>query len=158
MIVNQKNWNIDPYQSVGPLAFGMTQDEVASQLGAPRFKDYDRLLRNTTWYWEDNGVQAVFAGREGGLVMVSLYSNIDGVSILGEPLDWNASDRMFERLRNADNRARSMAGVSVFFRFGVSVAGFGSPSNGEKSITAFAEGQWDEHDPDLKPLQAYTFT
>lgn len=146
-------WNITAYKSVGPLKFGASQDEVIQALGKPLLSDFDPEENKQTLYWFENGLQAVFDGKSGPLCMVSLYANINGIGIDGQAFDWKQSKRHFRELLKADRLAKGVAGITVFFSHGIAVAGLESNADGEKSITAFASGQWREDDPLLKPVR-----
>jgi hypothetical protein len=151
--MTEDSWIIEPYVRFGHLRFGATQAEVASLIGPADTIDRDSESSLVTEYRCDNGLQAVFHLDSGVLVMVSAYSNVCGIRIAGEALDWTDTRGLYRKLVAADARARQTVGITVFFSLGVALAGFLDRDVGGKSITAFAQGQWDERDPALKSIE-----
>lgn len=147
------NYEIVPYVGVGSLKFGMSKFEAEMELGKPSLSQYDDDNGLVTDYWNDNGLQLSFERGTDRLVLISLYSNIDNVGIGSVRIDWNKTNEVYKALLSADLSAKQTVGITVFFKYGLSVAGFLSENNGDKSLTAFAEGQWSPDDPMLKPVK-----
>jgi hypothetical protein len=137
---------IDPYVSVGPLFFGMTQSELLSlfQVARPPASSYDRDEHLTTLYWMENGLQTVFAGNTGPLVMVSLYANISQIFLRELELVWDQSSTFLTEVIDSSHAVYELSGITVFLDHGLSAHGLESTDNSTKSITAFRRGTWDE--------------
>ena len=147
-----ENFKIHPYIGVGTLRFGMRRDEVAFVLGSSDFSNLDLETQIVTEYRRSNGLQTCFDQDTGKLVMVSFYSNIDGVSLNDVSLVWPNSKTFYEWMLETDCSAKTAFGISIFFKYGVSSAGLSGNEEGNKSITVFQKGQWDSNDPALKNI------
>jgi hypothetical protein len=147
------HWILNPYQSVGPLRFGISMAEAESILGTAAIRSYDADEGVTTLYWDSNATQLVFEGRAGGLSMVSLYGPDNQVSVSGEVLDWRNSSAFYEFLKASGTNSKYAYGISIFFDCGIAAAGLHGDAVGDKSVTAFAKGKWDPMDPMLSPLE-----
>lgn len=148
-----KKFNVVPYVGVGELKFGMSREDVSSILGPADLYQYDEDTGLITDYRYENGLQTLFVKESGRLVMVSLYSNVENVSVGETAINWGDARNIYEDLLVGDPSAKGAAGITVFFKYGVSVAGFHSNGNGDKSLTAFEVGQWRQDDPMLKPVK-----
>lgn len=146
------DFEILPYVGVGPLRFGMTPDEVATVLGPPAFSVPDEDAAVIVYYRGDNAIQTSHDARTNRLVLASFYFPVAGLRLYDHSLNWERSADWFEWLKQADSSARQKYGITVFFRFGISVAGFQGAENGQKSMTVFDRGQWCPDDPDFGPL------
>lgn len=140
---------IKPYISVGPLHFGMSKEEVLPLLSpalatAPATATFDKNDNLTTLYWMESGLQTVFEGKDGPLVMVSLYANISPIFFQEVELIWDESSKFFQRIFSASREVHELAGVTVFLDLGLSTVGLESNDNSTKSVTAFSRGTWDD--------------
>lgn len=147
------NYEILPYVGVGLLKFGMSQLEAERVLGKPSLSQYDEDAGLVTDYWNDNGLQLFFERGADRLVLISLYSNIDNIGIGSVCIDWDKTKEVYKALLSDDFSAKQTVGITIFFKYGLSVAGFLSENNGDKSLTVFAKGQWDPDDPLLRPVK-----
>ena len=141
--------SIKPYVSVGPLQFGMGKEDVIRLCNASRpptstMETFDKDENLTTLYWMENGLQTVFAGKDGPLTMVSLYANISSIFLLEFELIWDESPTFFKNLFNASREVYELAGITVFLDLGLAAHGLTSSDNSTKSVTAFSRGTWDD--------------
>ena len=147
------SYQITPYVGVGSLRFGMTRAAAESELGPPALIDHDDEEGTVACYWHSNTVQLVFRKQDDHLVLLSLYGGVPNITIENHPVDWARSSILYSQLAGEDPSARHAFGITVFFKFGVSVNGLLGRDLGAKSITAFERGQWSERDPMLKLLR-----
>lgn len=147
-----KSYEILPYVGVGDLKFGISPSMAEVILGKPKLSYYDSDTDTTTQYWNNNGLQLAFSKDDNALVSISMYSNIDNISLPGIRFEWNSSKSTYNSLTTLDPSAMKTVGITVFFKYGIAVSGLLGEENGDKSITAFSKGQWTPEDPYLKQL------
>jgi hypothetical protein len=146
------DYEIRPYVGVGDLKFGMSREDVHRTSGLADSTIDDEESGTIIEYRHDNTLQAAYDRNTKRLVLVSMYSPLDGVRVGDRTLDWLHSEEWYNYLCMTDPTARQVVGISVFFKYGISTAGLLKLERGDKSVTAFAKGQWDEHDRAMKPL------
>lgn len=149
-VIKMNSYAIFPYVGVGDLRFGMSQEEAASILGNPDITEEDVDAELTTHYWRDNGLQLSFDALSHKLILISLYSNIQNIRMGDREFDWHRTSEMYRELLKQDPSARQTVGITIFFKYGISIVGFLSDDLGGKSLTVFAKGQWSPDDPALK--------
>lgn len=147
-----KYYEIFPHVGVGDLRFGISPSTAKVILGKPRFSDFNTDTGTTTQYWENNGLQLEFSKDDEKLISISMYSNINNIKIPGITFDWNTSKSTYSSLIKSDTSAMKTVGITVFFKYGIAVAGFLGEDSGDKSITAFSKGQWTPEDPCLEQI------
>ena len=148
-----KNFNVDPYVGVGDLLFGMSRRDAQQLLGLPKLSRASRYSREVTDFWQANGLQLPFESDIGGLVEVSMYSNLPEIVVGGIDLLEPNRRAAYKRLCAKDGAGKICVGITVLFGFGVALSGFDHDEN-QESVTAFSKGRWTEDDPDLKPLKS----
>lgn len=146
------NHEIRPYVGVGDIKFGMRPEDVRGTLGSADYELDDEESGTLVEYREDNALQTAYDRTTRRLVLISMYAPLDHVSIDDRTLDWSDSESWYGYLQATDASARTVSGISVFFKYGISTAGLSKAEKGDKSVTAFARGQWNEKDPALRPL------
>jgi hypothetical protein len=147
------SYDIESFQGVGSLRFGMSRFQVQNELGAPIRSRTDRFSPEVTDFWNESGLQLAFSGPDGELVEVSLYPNLPLVRLGSLSLYDGVPKEIYRALCKADGAPRSTVGVTVFLKLGLAVTGFLNEDTDDMSVTAFARGRWDASDPDLLPLK-----
>ena len=97
-------------------------------------------------------MQLVFDKNSDALCLVSFYSNVENIKIGNREIFWDNTKEIYEELAQRDPTARKTVGITVFFKFGISVAGFLGNDDTQKSLTVFAKDQWKPSDPALQPI------
>jgi hypothetical protein len=129
-------FDIRPFDGVGPLTFGMTPEEVHSQLGEPRMQKPNPLGQRDERY---PGFRVRYAA-DSGLMCEVTFSTACQVLFAGVPLFTDAT--AVQQLAERDGAAVQGLGYLVFPNLGVALADFDSDQESDKAITAFAKGQW----------------
>lgn len=145
------SYQIDPYVGVGTLKFGVSPEQAREFVGPADEVSRDRDEGTLTEFRLGSALQLTYDLSSLGLVGVSLYHPLKGVTVDGLELDWSESEQWLSELKRRDPEYGTTYGIHVFFKFGVSAAGLNHSDNGDKSVSAFAKGQWDPTSPDLVP-------
>lgn len=146
------NFEILPYQGVNELKFGMTREEVTRLLGPPSRTRTSRFSRDRIDAWLGNGLQLTFERGSGRLAEVALYSGVGDVVLQGLSLFSMPAAVAFDRLVALDGDPKEALGVTVMLNLGIAVTGFVDDDAGQKSVTAFCRGRWDDPSLGLHPL------
>ena len=133
---------VEPYKGVGPLRFGMNQEEVVSTFGTPEQKTQNHVGNTVLWYQELN---ATF--ENGALVEVGLRPNKE-VLVLGVRPFYDPEG--FSRLCELDGMAQEVLGFIVLEKLGIAMTGFHDGNVDQRAITAFAFRRWDAFKPKMK--------
>lgn len=145
------SYQIKPYVGVGPLEFGMSPDQARGLIGPADEVAPDRDEGVLTEFRLSSALQLTYELSSQKLVGISLYHPLAGVAVDGLELDWSESEQWLAELKRRDPAHGRSYGIDVFFKFGVSASGLQHRENGDKSVSAFAMGQWDPSSPDLIP-------
>jgi hypothetical protein len=140
------------YVGVGDLKFGMSPEDVQGALGSAESGLDDEESGTVIEFRHGNAMQTAYDRRTMRLVLISMYAPTGRVRVGDRILDWSDSEPWYNSLRDTDPSARQVFGVSVFFKYGISTTGMSKAEKGDKSVTAFAQGQWDENDRAMRPL------
>lgn len=140
---------IMPYIGVGKIKFGMTRNEIYESIGYPTRKKKPSPLNEFTEYWFENGLQLTFNYPSGALAEISIYPNIKNVTLNELSIFEEDGKAVYKSLCDYDGDPRETVGITVFFKLGLAITGFLDGDEDQKSITAFADGVWDKHDPSL---------
>lgn len=136
--------NFEPYEAIGPLRFGMTQDEVVAAMGSPQRITKNHLGTPELWY---NDLNAIMENNR--LVEVGFGPNAP-LSICGiRPF---VDQGAFVELCKLDGNPHEVLGSIVLKRLGISLGGFHDNDESQKGITAFERGRWDVLDSQMKPF------
>ncbi|HEY9219421.1 MAG TPA: hypothetical protein VIO94_15340 [Phenylobacterium sp.] len=133
---------IAPYNGVGPLTFGMSQEEVVEAMGPPQRITKARSGNPILWYDDLNAILEDQRLVEIGLAPVA-PAVIHGIQPF---LDPDALDKLCK----LDGDAREVLGSIVLRNLGVSLGGFHDGDESQKGITAFVRGRWDVLEPEMK--------
>lgn len=145
------SYPVYPYVGVGPLEFGMSPDQAGEQIGAADEVSQDLSDGTLTEFRLSSALQLTYELSSQKLVGISLHHPLDGIAVDSLELDWNESEQWLAELKRRDPTHGRSYGIDVFFKFGVSASGLQHRENGDKSVSAFAMGQWDPSSPDLIP-------
>lgn len=148
-----ESYPIYPYVGVGDLKFGMHRAAVHALLGPPIRQKKSRFSDEVTDFWNGNGLQLVFSSPQGKLLEISLYPNLNDVTLDGAEILSAPGRRVYDQLCKADGSSRQTVGVTVLLKLGIAITGFLNDDSDDKSVTAFALGRWSESDPTLEPVK-----
>src|SRR5258708_4872101 len=135
---------IVPYQSVGPIRFGASSDEVTKVLGAP-----DRIDKNHRGEpdYQYAGFSVRLSAKDLTVVEVGLTPEVDvrlgDVGIFTSP-------SAFEELIAQDGAPFEYVGFIILLNLGITLTGFHDNDPVQKAVTAFAKGRWDDLRSHLK--------
>lgn len=147
------SYQIKPYVGVGALEFGMSPDQARELVGPADEVAQDRDEGTLTEFRLGSALQLTYELSSRNLVGVSLYHPLEGITVEGLELEWSDSEAWLAELKRRDPAHGRTYGIDVFFKFGVSATGLQHSDNGDKSVSAFAMGQWDPSSPDLIPRE-----
>ena len=135
--------DIIPYQSVGPVRFGMSAQEVQDLLGKPELASTSRYGSDLLRYGD-----MLVTLDAGGVVEIGLVPpcqvTIAGIDIFGTP-------PAFNRLCLIDGAPQEYLGFIVFLRLGITLTGLHDGDKSQTAVTAFTSGRWAPMQPKLKP-------
>lgn len=129
----------------------MSPDHARERIGPADEVTQDRDEGTLTEFRLSSALQLTYVLSSRNLVGVSIYHPLEGVAVDGLELDWSESEQWLAELKRRDPAHGRTYGIDVFFKFGVSASGLQHSDNGDKSVSAFAMGQWDPSSPDLIP-------
>lgn len=139
-------FNLEPYVGIGPLRFGMSQDQVKSIVGEP-----ERILTNRRGEpdFQYSGINIRFSSEELRLVELGIYPStsltVMGVSVFDEP-------DAFSKIVELDGQVFECYGFIIFFGLGVTMTGFHDEDGSQKAVTLFARGRWDHLREQMQPF------
>ena len=139
---------IEPYEAIGPLHFGMDQNDVVAAMGEPQRITKSRRRNILLWYGDVNVTMEADKLVEVG------FGPAAPVSIHGiHPF---TDQGAFDSLCRLDGNPCKVLGFIVFRNLGITLTGFHDKDESQKALTAFARGRWDVLEPQMKPysLQA----
>ena len=137
---------IEPYEAIGPMHFGMSQDEVVAAMGNPQRITESRGGNPILWY-NDNDINVIM--EHGSLVEVGFGPKAP-VSICGfHPF---ADPGAFANLCKLDGKPCEVLGFIVFRNLGITLTGIHDKDESQMALTVFARGRWDVLDSQMKPF------
>lgn len=126
--------SIKPYESIGPVSFGMNATRVVELLGPPAAKTNTSM--GQTYDYGDMSVMF-----EGGALTEASFSPAVPVEVRG--VDVFADNMAFKKLVLMDGCPREFHGFIVFYNLGIALSGFHDGDEANKAIVAFGRGVWD---------------
>jgi hypothetical protein len=81
-----QEYKITPHVGVGTLRFDMSRTQAHAVLGPPLSTKKSRFADEFRDFWEENGLQLIFAGPDKTLVEIGLYPNLLDVEFNGVKL------------------------------------------------------------------------
>ena len=133
-----------PYVGAGPVTFGMTPEQVAALLGAPR-----RVQKNVLGERDESreGVRVCYSG-SGHVVEIGLAppttASYKGADLFG-------IDDPIALLLKDDPEPFESVGFLVFLQLGLTATGLHDDDQAQKAVTVFAPGRWDSARERLRP-------
>ena len=135
---------IKPYNGAGSIAFGMNVEEVTALIGNPNSSTKNRrgevILRYDDMY-------LTFSNR--GVVEVELLSKsnpqLDGIAIFSD-------HHALWKLCTIDGDPKECLGAIILMNLGVSLTGFPSQEDSQKSVSVFARGRFDILKSQMEPF------
>ncbi len=159
------NWEVFPYQGLGPLHFGMTPEEVGS---------YDELIGSVTdrvvefdgSINEHRGIEAPTCNYEHDrLVGIGTDFQVPNVQFAGFDFYREEPVVVVQRLVEANGGAHSGLGFLVFLKLGIALTGFLDDEGrrclalkelalgDERAVSVFRRGLYDPFMDELEPIQ-----
>lgn len=148
-------WTIESYVGIGPLRLGASRDEVERLLGPAR-KAGATFLGGLRERRSPSDPICTFT--EGRLVEVEVSPSVPGVTIATIDVFGENPQIVLSKLHDLNGGALAGMGSVLFKTLGVNTSGFidlktlhwrSDPD--ERSLTVFAQGQFDFLLPDLSP-------
>lgn len=135
---------VEPYVSVGPMRFGMSQREVVAAMGNPQRITQSRGGNTILWYGEANAIL-----ENDRLVEVGFGPRAE-VSVCGiQPF---VEPDAFAGLCRLDGNPCELLGFIVLWQLGITLTGFHDKDESQKALTAFTRGRWDVVKSQMKPF------
>jgi len=136
--------DMQPYASVGPVRFGMSETEVRAVLGAPQSPRKDGSGDLVLRY----GYLRVTVGVSGAVevgVVPEIPTTHAGIDIFSSP-------SAFAGLCLMDGAPQESSGFIILLKLGITMTGFHDGDESQKAVTAFVAGRWDVFKPEMKPF------
>ena len=130
-ILSQK-FIIVPYQSVGPIRFGMSRKEIETLLGKPLKEINDILERSELIY----GDLSIKLAKKTGVNEVS-FNKDPSINLIYNDLNIFQTEDIIEKLKQVEKPFNSV-GFKVFFEIGLALTGF-SKKKDDKTASIFAK-------------------
>ncbi|CAG0936463.1 hypothetical protein TFLX_05338 [Thermoflexales bacterium] len=138
-------FDIVSYLSVGPIRFGINQEELAVLMGRPGWIGKD-WLGETDYQYPDFSVR--FAKEDHSLVEVGFSPS---AKLFFEGIDIFNEHESLTKLLRRDGYPLEFMGFIILLEIGITLTGFHDSDESQKAVTVFAKGRWDELKPSLKP-------
>ena len=135
---------IVPYQSVGPIRFGMSSAELVQAVGAPTNSRENSSGELSFQY----PAFSVRLSAKDQTVAEAGFSSANDVR-LGD-VNIFGSITAFEKLAELDGNPLEYLGFIVLLNLGITMTGFHDDDPSDRAVTVFARGRWDDLRPDLK--------
>lgn len=132
-------WEIEPFEGVGPIRFGMTPSQVEAVLGPAERKR--RGERGT----EYRGYRApVINYNNGGVSEIECWYDLPGVALGDIRIFEQDGVEVMRELERRNGGALESVGIVLFENLGLSCGRLDQSGREDNSITAFARGLWAE--------------
>jgi Fe2+ transport system protein FeoA len=135
---------IEPYEAIGPLHFGMRQDEIVASMGEPQRITKNHVGNTELWYDHMNVIM-----EDDRLVEVGFSPDMQ-VTVRG--MNPFTDPTAFASLCRLDGRPCEVLGFIVLRKLGITLTGFHDKDESQKALTAFARGRWDVMETQMKPF------
>lgn len=140
------SFDIQPLIGPLPLRFGMSEDQVCDLLGPPQDKSINRR-KEPDWDYGEFSIR--FGCTGGGVVEVGFLPeaelNLFGLDLFGDP-------KSFNEIVSKNSDVFESYGFIIIPSLGLTFTGFHDGNEGDKAITVFARGRWDEKSNELQPF------
>ncbi|MGI2036256.1 hypothetical protein ACRQ1B_28175 [Rhizobium panacihumi] len=133
-------WEIQPFIGMGPLRFGMFPAEVAAIVGPPESVDEDdEYLR------EYRAVELPIVSYENNVVTeIEAFYDVENVIFRGRRVFDEPGLAILQFFEQETHGARVNAGTVLFKDIGITAGRLDEGVRGDHSVTAFAQGLWDD--------------
>lgn len=132
-------WEITPYRSVGPIRFGMSEEELVGAVGPPESVETNHLGEPDHQY---PGFAVRFSVPEDVVAEVGIFPEFSHAVVL-RGLDIFGSPTAFDDLVSIDGSAFDCLGFIVMFKLGVALTGFHDNDQSQRALTVFTSGRFD---------------
>ncbi|MUO42187.1 MULTISPECIES: hypothetical protein [Rhizobium/Agrobacterium group] len=134
------DWEIFPFERMGPIRFGMTAEEVSAIVGAP-----DRSSRGLRpgSFNEQRGTKApIVRYRENRVREIEAFYDLENVTLRGVQIFQGNGIDVLRQLEEMNGGASLSVGIVLFENIGVTTGRLDEEPRTGHSITAFATGTW----------------
>lgn len=131
-------FELKPYSGIGPLRFGMLEDDVLSLLGMPISRTKNRRNEIEARY---SDIFIRFSSDGHDLVEVGFLASSN---LIFNNIDIFNEDNSLESLIALDGDVREYLGFIVFFNLGLTLTGFHDEDYFQRAATCFSYGRWDQ--------------
>ena len=142
------DWDIVSFERVGPLAFGMTREQVAELIGPPE-RVRDTAGRPTEFRALD---LPVVHYDERGVKEIETYYDVESLRLGDLRLFGEDGAAVMRELERRNGGALIDVGIVLFDRLGLTCGRLDEAARGDHSVTAFRKGQWDGQLGDFEPI------
>jgi len=143
-------WEIVAFEGVGPIRFGMTQEEVAALVGAP---DRSRRGLRPGSFNEFRGTKApIVRYNENRVREVEAFYDLESVTFQGMSVFETDGTAFLRHLEELNGGARVSVGVILFDKLGLTTGRLDEGPRTGHSVIAFAAGLWDEKMGDFESI------
>jgi hypothetical protein len=133
-------WKILPFVGMGPIRFGMSPAEVAAIVGPPQSVDED-----VGYLREYRAVELPIVSYEDNVVTeIEAFHGVENVTFRGGRIFDEPGLAILQFLEQENNGARMNVGIVLFKDIGITAGRLDQGTRGDHSITAFAQGLWDD--------------
>lgn len=142
------DWEIRSFVGLGPITFGMTPEQVATNIGPPRLSDEDDEDVE-----EHRSIDSPIVRYEGGEVSeIEAFYDVPNVRLGQLHIFAQDGRSVLQELERRNGGAMIDVGIVMFDKLGMTCGRLDEGSRGDHSITAFREGLWDDQMGDFKPV------
>lgn len=144
------DWQIHPFERVGPIRFGMTVSDVEAILGVP---ERTRKGLRPGSHAEFRGTSApIIRYRDGEVCEIEAFYDLPGVSVFGMDLFGGNGLKTMRTLEKLNGGAVETVGIVLFDTLGITTGRLDQKAREDHSITAFRRGLWNGKKDDLKAV------
>lgn len=143
--------DLEPFIRVGPLRFGMQENEVIDVFGNPLSTSHNRR-GEMNYRYSDTSLR--FSKESLQLVEVGLHPE---ASLIVHEINVFEDPDAFSKILQTDPVVLEHLGFVVFFGLGLTLTGFHDSDESQKGATCFARGRWDHLRSSMRPFNFKEF-
>ncbi len=141
-------WEIIPFIGMGPIRFGISPAEVTAIIGPPESTDDD-----DGYLSEYRAVELPIVSYEKNVVTeIEAFYDVENVTFRGRRIFDEPGLAIIQFLEQENGGARMNVGTVLFKDIGITAGRLDEGTRGDHSVTAFAQGLWDDRIGRFKEL------
>lgn len=143
------DWTITPFESMGPIRFGLSPAQVEQLVGVPS-RTRKGLRAGSFAEFRDN--IPIVRYTDGGVSEIEAYYDLPGVTLQGIRLFEEDGLQVMRALARLNGGALESVGTVLFENIGITCGRLDQAGREDHSVTAFQRGLWDAQTDHMRPI------